>query len=177
MRFVVLIFMLFMSENAAARDGLSLDVSAMALTNATKQGGRGAEGSTVLTQSDFDWHDGWYAAGVFVQYDKQGSAETDIAAGPRLEATFDPFFVELGYAVSMTRSFTDRAIADQKGKAYVLGLGARFGIAGGNDNDGPFLQFSYKYRVQTISSQDGKALDQSVTQTDGYPLFGLGLGF
>lgn len=167
----------FAPQTALARSGFSIATGAMALTNATKQGGQGAEGSTVLTQTDLSWHDGWYGAGLFVQYDKQGSNETDVAAGPRLELTFDPFYVELGYAAKLNRSFVDRAIAEQTGSGYHLTLGARFAIGGGTADSGAFLFGAYKYRIQSVTHQDEAELDEPITQTDGYPLFGLGVGF
>jgi hypothetical protein len=171
------LILLFASTPAAARTGMAFSTGLMALTNATTQGGNGTAGSTVLTESACLWADGWYGAGAFFQYDKQGDSEVDTAAGPRLELLYDPFFVALEYALMMNRSFTDRAIAEQKGHGFAIEIGARFGIGGGGDDSGAFLFGSYVYRMQTVSRQDGKALDEEITQTDGYPLFGLGIGF
>src|SRR5262245_31966625 len=84
---------------ALARTGFSLSTGVMALTNSTKQGGNGSQGSTFLTDTNAMWHDGWYSAGLFFQYDKQGASEVDTAAGPRLELMLDPFFIGLEYAV------------------------------------------------------------------------------
>lgn len=162
---------------ATARSGLSLSTGLMALTNSTKQGGNGSQGSTLLTESNFMWQDGWYGAGGFFQYDKQGTSEVDTAAGPRLELIYDPFFFAFEYSLMMTRAFTDRAVAQQKGSGFSFEAGARFGVNGGNDNAGLFLFGAYNYRVQTVSKQDGVALDDKITQIDGYPLFGLGIGF
>ncbi len=162
---------------AEAREGISLATGIMALTNSTTQGGQGAKGSTFLTQTDITYHGGWWAAGIYAQYDKQGDSETDLAAGPRLEATFDPFYIEVGYAAVMNRSFTDRAIAEQSGTGLNLGLGARFSLSGAGEGPGAFMQFAYKYRTQSVKTQDDAKLDEPITQTDGYPLFGIGIGF
>lgn len=182
-----LILLMAMAVTTPAMARISFSTGLMGLTNSTKQGGQGAEGSTILTQTDFTYHGSWWGAGLYFQYDKQGTAETDIAAGPRLEATWNPFFIEYGYAVKMNRSFTDRAIKEQEGKGYTLGVGARFPIgasAGGGAGgateggvSGAFLQFSYKFRTQQITTQDGEELDEPITQTDGYPLFSIGFGF
>lgn len=180
-----LILTMLVTTPALAR--VSFSTGIMALTNDTKQGGQGAGGSTVLTQTDFTYHGSWWGAGLYFQYDKQGTAEVDIAAGPRFEATWNPFFVEYGYAIKMNRSFTDRAIKEQEGKGYTLGVGARFPLgasAGGGAGgameggvSGTFLQFSYKFRTQQITTQDGDKLDEPITQTDGYPMFSIGFGF
>jgi hypothetical protein len=152
--------------------GLSIATGVMALTNSTKQGGQGSQGNTILTQTDVTWHGGWWGAGLYVQYDKQGANETDLSVGPRLELTWMPFYFELGYAAKMNRSFTDRAIAEQEGKGLTLGVGARFALGAST-----FLQFSYKYRTVTVQTQDGKDLDEPITQIDGYPLCGVGVRF
>lgn len=182
-RFLILTLGMF-SFAVEAQARISFATGMMALTNSTKQGGQGAEGSTLLTQTDFNYHGSWWGAGLFFQYDKQGKNEIDTAYGPRLEATLNPFYIELAYAMAMNRSFTDRAIAEQQGKGYTLGLGARFPLgasAGGASTEGGvsgwFMQFSYKQRIQTVVKQDGKKLDEPITQTDGYPLFGIGVGF
>lgn len=161
------------SGGGGGRQGLSVATGFMALANSTSQGGQGATGSTVLTQTDITWHEGWWAAGAFVQYDKQGTAQMDFGAGPRLELTFEPFYLEFGYALFMKRYFVDRAVAEQAGGATHLGLGVRTALGAG----GWYLQSSYKYRTQTIKTQDGRDLDQPITQIDGYPLFGIGVGF
>lgn len=156
----------------------SLATGIMALTNSTKQGGQGTEGSTILTQTDLSYNGSWWSAGAFFQFDKQGENETDTAAGPRIEAHLHPFYLDVGYALMMNRSFNDRAIAEQTGKSLTLGLGARFSATGGaSGTSGLFYQFSYKFRTQTVTEQDGEELDEPITQTDGYPLFGIGFGF
>lgn len=166
-------FVGLISEAALGFEGISVATGVMALTNSTKQGGQGAEGSTILTQTDVTYNGTWWGAGAFFQYDQQGKNEKDTAAGLRLEAHLDPFYAELGYALMMNRSFTDRAIAEQTGKALTLGLGARFE----SSTPGIFYQFAYKLRTQTITEQDGEPLDEPITQTDGYPLFGIGVHF
>jgi hypothetical protein len=110
---------------------------------------------------------------LYGQYDRQGDSETDLAVGPRLELTWDPFYFELGYAALMHRSFVDRSVAEQTGNGFLLGVGTRFALGTG----GAFMQFSYKYRTQTVTKQDDAGLDEPITQVDGYPLFGVGLGF
>src|SRR5690606_12490818 len=115
-----------------------------------------------LTQTDMTYHSGYWAAGLYVQFDKQGDSETDFAYGPRLELTLDPFYFELGYAISVSRTYVDRAIEQQDGTGYHLGVGTRTAIGTG----GWYLQSSYKYRTQTILSQDGEDLDEPITQID-----------
>ena len=174
MRYVVILSLSLLAASPVyAMDGFSVAAGVMALTNSSKQGGQGSAGSTILTQTDATYHMDWWGAGLYVQYDKQGGNETDFAAGPELELTYDPFYLELGYAVVMKRAFTDRAIAEQTGTGMTVGLGARFPLDGGP----MFLQFSYNYRQESVTKQDGKALDEQVTQIDGYPLFGLGVSF
>lgn len=175
---------------AAAPDALarmSLATGVMGLTNSTKQGGQGSQGSTLLTQTDFTYHGSWWGFGLFYQHDKQGAHETDNAYGPRLELTWNPFYLEYAYAMKLNRSFTDRSIAEQEGTAFQLGLGARFALgastggSGGGELQGgvsgPFLQFSYILRTQNVKKQDSEKLGEPVIQTDGYPLFGIGFGF
>lgn len=171
--FLITIAYVFAATPALGREGLSLATGLMALTNATTQGGKGSEGSTFLTQTDASYHADWWGAGLYLQADKQGECETDMAAGPRLELSWDPFYFEIGYAVLMRRSFTDRAIAEQEGKGYQLGFGTRFPVGSG----GAFLQFSYKLRTQMAETQDGSSLPEPITQLDGYPLGGIGVGF
>lgn len=178
MRYCILALMLILLPSVAAaqtdapRQGMSTAFGVMALTNSTKQGGQGTEGSTVLTQWDATWHFDWYAAGIFVQYDKQGDSETDFAAGPRLELTYNPFYFGIGYMLTMSRNFTDRAIAKQTGGGNFVELGVRSQL-----DPMFFIQSSYKYRTQTIKSQDDEDLSEPITQVDGYPLFGLGMQF
>ena len=143
----------------------------MALTNSTKQGGQGTEGSTILTQLEGTWHFDWYAAGMFVQYDRQGDSETDFSVGPRIEFTLNPFYLGLGYMAIMSRNFTDRAIEKQSGSGHFIELGVRSQLQGTPF----FLQTSYKYRTQIIEEQDGEELSEPITQVDGYPLFSVGM--
>lgn len=184
--FLISGLLLAMAPDALAR--ISFATGVMGLTNSTKQGGQGSEGSTILTQTDFTYHGSWWGLGLFYQHDKQGSHETDNAYGPRLELTWNPFYLEYAYAMKLNRSFTDRSIAEQEGTAFQLGLGARFslgasaGASGGAAGlqggvAGPFLQFSYILRTQNVKKQDGEKLGEPVVQTDGYPLFGIGFGF
>jgi len=174
MRYAVILLLAFLvAPPTYAMDGFSVAAGMMALTNSSKQGGQGSAGSTILTETDVTYHMDWWGAGLYVQYDKQGANETDFAAGPQLELTYDPFYMELGYAVMMKRAFTDRAIAEQTGNGMTVALGARFSLDGGP----AFLQFSYNYRQESVIKQDGKALDERITQIDGYPLFGLGVSF
>lgn len=179
-RLLLTFFLMMLSSRAWAE--ISFATGFMALSNSTKQGGQGAEGSTVLTQTDLSYHGSWWGAGLFFQYDRQGESEIDTASGPRIEFFFHPFYFEYAYGVQMNRSFTDRAIAEQEGTSSTLGIGARFGLSGGGSSGasplkGFFLQFSYKSRTQMIKEQDGKKLDEPITQSDTYPLFGLGFGF
>jgi hypothetical protein len=165
------------AEGAAAPAGVKkqiLSVSAMALSSSTKQGGDGPSGSTFLSHLEYVY--GWprFGVGFFFQYDMQGTAEKDTTMGPKFETYLDPFYVELGYAFSAKRSYTDRTIADQTGDGIFYGLGARFKLGAA----GPWIfQASYKIRTLTIKKQDGVAIDEPIQQTDGYPLIGIGLQF
>lgn len=182
-RFIMIAVLLSPAPHAYAR--ISFATGVMGLSNSTKQGGQGSEGSTILTQTDLTYHGSWWGMGLFYQHDKQGSHETDNAYGPRLELTWNPFYLEYAYALKLNRSFTDRSIAEQEGNAFQLALGTRFalGASAGAGGDlaggvsGAFLQFSYILRTQNIIKQDGEKLDESIVQNDGYPLFGIGFGF
>lgn len=156
-----------------------ISVSMMALTSSTKQGGQGPSGSTVLSQSEYIYAWPNFGLGMFFQYDMQGESQKDTAYGPKLEAYWDPFFIELGYAVAAKRAFTDRTIADQTGSGTVFGLGLRFniGAAGGAGGTGLFFHASYKYRTYQFNKQDGATITEPIQQTDGYPLLGLGYSF
>ncbi|RYZ90700.1 MAG: hypothetical protein EOP04_03065 [Proteobacteria bacterium] len=81
----------------------------------------------------------------------------------------------------MNCSYKDRAIAEQTSKSSTLGLGARFNLTNptteGSGLKGIFLQFSYKMRTQVVEKQDDQRLSDSIIQKDGYPLFGIGVGF
>lgn len=170
---LVLLFGIGVPTPAFAGEGFLASVSVMALTNSTEQGGAGSSGSTILTETEVTYHGSFWGAGAYFQYDRQGKPETDTAAGPKLELYFDPFYVEAGYAAFMQRAFTDRSIANQRGKGHQLGLGLRSVLPGSS----LFFQFSYKYRTQTVEKQDDEALDEPLTQVDGYPLFGVGTHF
>lgn len=164
-----------------AHAGTSFSTSAMGFANSTKQGGQGAQGSTILTETKLQYSGSWWGLGAFFQFDMQGEHEKDMAAGPKLELNWNPFFIEAGYAILMQRAYTDRSIAKQTGNGYFLGLGARFALgaapAGPAGSAGFFLEFSYKHRVQNIRKQDSTTLGEPIVQTDDYPLFGLGFRF
>lgn len=161
--------------------GLHLGVAGMFLINSTQQGGQGPQGSTVLTQTELVYHGKWWGIGGFYLYDLQGSTQTDMAAGPKLELHAGPFYVEFGYAPFMQRAFTDRTIARQTGYALLGGLGVRFNLGQGGGGSGTykgfFIQSTYKYRMQVIQKQDGADLSQPIQQVDGYPLIGAGYVF
>ncbi len=170
---------LFFGSTAQAE--ITAATGIMALSNSTKQGGQGSEGSTFLSQTELSYHGSWWALGAFFQYDKQGKAEIDTASGPRLEVFWKPFYFDYAHGLQMNRSFKDRAIAEQTGSSSTLGLGVRFALGAaskeGSGLKGVFLQFSYKMRTQMIKKQDGKDLDEAIVQKDAYPLFGIGAGF
>src|SRR6478672_9125813 len=128
MKRVLSVFGLSLLLSAPVSAGVSATLGIMALSNSTKQGGQGTEGSTFLSQTNFTWHGSWWGAGLFAQRDSQGKSEVDTAYGPRLELTWNPFYLEYGYAISLNRSFTDRAIAEQEGTASMLTVGTRFGL-------------------------------------------------
>lgn len=181
--FLAIVTALGLFWQAAAHAGVSGTVGVMAMSNSTKQGGQGTEGSTVLSQTNITWHGSWWGLGLFAQRDNQGKSEIDTAYGPRLELTWNPFYLEYGYAMKLNRSFTDRAIAEQEGTGSMLAIGTRFGLGAAKSTpgiggvQGLFLQFSYTWRTQTVKTQDGEKLDEAIVQTDGYPLFGIGYGF
>ncbi|WP_413288455.1 hypothetical protein [Bdellovibrio sp. HCB337] len=155
-----------------------LSASVMALSSSTKQGGEGPSGSTVLSHSEYVYAWPNFGVGMFFQYDMQGTTEKDSTYGPKVETYLDPFYLELGYAISAKRAYTDRTIADQTGDGIYYGLGARFSLgAGKGPSGGWFFQASYKFRTLTIKKQDNIAIDEPIQQTDGYPLIGLGLQF
>lgn len=180
MKFRWLILFLFCISSRSYAD-ITAATGIMALSNATKQGGQGTEGSTFLSQTDLSYHGSWWALGAFFQYDKQGKAEIDTASGPRLEVFWKPFYFDYAYGLQMNRSYKDRAIAEQTGKSSTLGIGTRFNLSASKSEGaglkGVFLQFSYKLRTQTIKKQDGKDLSEAIVQKDAYPLFGIGAGF
>ena len=173
-----------LSHSAQARTGvLHVAGGAMALTNSSTVNGNGPSGTTILTQWDFMVSNKWYGGGLFFQYDKQGSNETDTMFGPKVEVFWKVFFAEFGYGFIMNRAFTDRTIATQKGTGFYYGVGVHVPLGGssggGSDgrSKGPFLQFTYKFRTQNVTQQDGVVVPYTIRQWDGYPLFGLGYGF
>jgi len=176
---IVLTLSVFVSKPCFAE--ITAATGIMALSNSTRQGGQGSEGSTFLSQTDVSYHGAWWAVGAFFQYDKQGKSEIDTASGPRLEVFWKPFYLDYAYGMQMNRSYKDRAIAEQTGKSSTLGLGVRFNLSDtkseGAGLRGVFLQFSYKMRTQSVEEQDGKELSEAIVQKDGYPLFGIGAGF
>lgn len=157
---------------------------AMVLTSSTKQGGQGPQGSTILTHSEIQYNKDWWGVGLYFQYDKHGDSQTDTGLGPKVELTWSPFFLEIGYTFMVSRGFTDRSIAKQTGNGLIIAPGVRFklnmgqggggGAAGGG---GMFFEASYKYRTQKLTKQDSTALSEPIEQTDGYPVFGLGYKF
>lgn len=182
MRLLNMIFVVsLLVESSAARAEITAATGIMALSNSTRQGGQGSEGSTFLSQTDISYHGAWWAVGAFFQYDKQGKSEIDTASGPRLEVFWKAFYLDYAYGLQMNRSYNDRAVAEQTGSSSTLGLGARFNLTGstteGSGLKGVFLQFSYKIRTQTVKKQDGRDLSEPIIQKDGYPLFGIGVGF
>ncbi len=158
--------------------GQSMSTGLMVLASSTVQGGQGPQGSTILTHTEYNYHGGWWSAGLFYQYDRQGTVQQDSAYGPKLEFNWQVFYLEMGYAMSVIRAFTDRAVAQETGDGYFLGLGVRFALGGKSGGQGGwFFQGSYKYRTQNIKKRDGTTLSEPIVQTDGYPLAGVGYRF
>ena len=166
-------------EAKAGQNAWSLTSGLMFLTNSTQQGGQGPSGSTLLTHSSLYRDFTWWGLGTFFGYDKQGTAETDTTLGPMAHMFFGPFYFELGYALMLNQGFTDRTVANRKGSALYYGAGVRVGLgsAGSSGGKGFFLDFSYKLRTQWVKEQDGVILSEKITQSDGFPIFGLGLTF
>lgn len=186
MKWVLLVCSFFATSPAFARQVVyHVSGGVMALTNSTLKSGQGPEGSTILSQADAFVSHKFYGGGLFVQYDRQGSTQTDFAFGPKLEIYWKVFFLEGGYAFIMNRNFTDRTVATQKGSGYYYGVGVHVpihGSIGGSASGrakGMFLQASYRFRTQKITEQDGVELSAGnvITQQDGYPLFGIGYAF
>jgi hypothetical protein len=174
---------LIASCSAQAHDkGFRMAASGMFLFNSSEQGGQGPAGSTLLTHYDLVYSGRFWSIGAFGQLDKQGSSETDTAIGPKIELHWNVFYLEGGWAPFMHRAFSDRSIAQQTGSGWIMGAGVRVPLgksAGGKTGGGrgPFLQFSYKYRIQNVDQQDGTVLSEAIVQKDGYPLFGIGFKF
>jgi hypothetical protein len=159
-------------SSSSDQQGFLVSSSLMFMTNSTKQGGSGPSGSTLLTDTSLGYNTHSFGIGGVFQYDKQGKSEVDTAYGPKLELYYSLFYLEAAWLLGVKRAFNDRSIADQTGKAWLFAFGVRVPVS-----ESFFLQFAYKYRMEKITKQDGAALDQAITQNDGYPLFGLGLKF
>jgi len=186
LKLIAVIFVLSTNVFAGSR-GLHLGVQGMLLSSSTEQGGSGPKGSTVLTQSELLLNRRFFGIGAFFQYDKQGTAQTDMAVGPKLELHFGPIYFEGGYSVMVSRAFTDRSIAKQSGTGYFVGAGVRFmmkkggggggGRGGGGGKPGFYFQASFKYRLQEITKQDDATLSEPIKQMDVYPMIGIGYKF
>lgn len=149
----------------------------MALSSSTKQGGQGPQGSTLLTHFEYLYQFGPdFGLGFFYLSDKQGSSETDTAYGPKLDYAMGPFYVDLGYAISVNRAYTDRSIANETGSGMYYGIGTRFNLGMGQGS-GWYFFANYKFRTYTIEKQDGVNLSEKIIQTDNYPVFGVGYKF
>lgn len=191
-------FFAFWGPNAlAGNKGLHLSLTGMALTSAAQQGGDGPKGTSVLTHTDLVYNIKYVGLGLFLQYDLQGSAQKDFGYGPKLEIHFGPFYSEFGYTAQVKRTYTDRAIAQDTGTGWMVGLGVRFMAGGGGraatsqggvSQEGEvrrssagvrgwFFQACYRYRSQHITRQDGLPIGETITQKDGYPTFGFGYLF
>lgn len=152
--------------------GLSVAFSGMYLSSSTEQGGAGADGSTLLTETELMYSDTWFNYGALLQFDAQGSAQTDVEIAYKVEYEMAPFYVEAAYSLYVKRTFTDRSIAEQTGTGYRFGGGVRVPLT---MFPSMFMQFSLKSRTQIIDEQDGKPLDENITQSDLYPAFGIGM--
>ncbi len=152
----------------------------MALSSSTQQGGQGPTGSTLLTHSEYLYNFENWGLGLFYLMDKQGSSETDTSFGPKLEIYFGAFYIDVGYAMTVTRAYTDRSVANETGSGMYYGLGTRFGLGaarGGPAGGGWYFFANYKFRTYTINKQDGVELGEKIIQKDNYPIFGLGYHF
>lgn len=172
------------ASNAQARTGVfQFSGGVMALTNSSTVSGQGPSGTSVLSQWELAISHKWLSGGLFFQYDRQGSNQTDTMFGPKLEAVWKAFFAEFGFGFIMNRAFTDRSIATQTGNGLYYGFGVQFplsgggGSGGGGRSKGLFFRASYKFRTQNVLQQDNVELPYTVRQWDGYPLFGLGYAF
>lgn len=150
---------------------LSAGFGLMYLASSTDQGGKGSEGSTLLTETEIMNKGTWYNFGVLLQYDSQGESQKDFELAYKNELDLSPFFFEFSYSFIVQRTFTDRSIASQDGYGYRFGAGVRVPLSFAS----MFMQFSYKQRTQVITEQDGAPLDQKIKQTDTYPIFGIGM--
>lgn len=149
----------------------------MFMNSETQQGGAGPSGSTLLSQTDLlkSWKNLGY--GIVFNYDKHGKNETDSSYGIKFEYRLDKFYFEAAYLIAAKRAYTDRSIAEETGDGMMYGFGARFPIGKGGKTSGPFFSASYKIKTQTLKKQDGVDISEPIKQSDGYPLFGFGIGF
>jgi hypothetical protein len=162
----------------SANGGHHIGTGVMALSSSTQQGGQGPIGSTLLTHTEYLYNFSYFALGMFYLMDKQGSAETDTAYGPKVELYFGAFYIDAGYAVAVNRAYTDRSIANDTGTGMYYGVGTRFNLgAGGPGSAGFYFFANYKSRTYTINKQDGVEISEKIIQKDNYPIFGLGLHF
>lgn len=178
--FFILIFLLSFQVQAQSRGGGSkarkiFSTGLMMLNSSTTQGGSGPSGSSVLTQSEFIWAYQRVGFGAVFNYDLHGSNEKDSSYGIKVEGYIKKFYLEVAYLISAKRAYTDRAIASETGTGLMYGFGARFPLS--NKTNGFFFHASYKIKTQTLTDQDGTALSESITQTDGYPILGFGFSF
>ena len=170
-------FLMFVMSNSAygqgpaSKGGLYMSYGIMYLASSTSQGGKGAEGSTLLSEAELINKTSFINYGFLVQYDSQGSAQNDLEIAYKIEFEIAPFYIEAGSSLYVQRVFTDRSIANQEGTGYRFGVGVRVPL---NSLPGFSMQFSYKQRTQKIEQQDGKPLSEDIEQVDTYPIFGLG---
>ena len=164
---------------SGAQGGHHIGTGIMTLSSSTQQGGQGPTGSTLLTHSEYLYNFTNWGLGLFYLIDKQGSAETDTAYGPKLEVFFGAFYLDVGYAAVVNRAYTDRSIANETGTGMYYGFGTRFnlGTAKGPGAKGWYFFANYKSRTFTIDKQDGVTLSEKIIQRDNYPIFGLGFHF
>lgn len=151
---------------------LRVSYSLMYLSSSTEQGGKGAEGSSFLSETEIIAKSTWFNYGAFLQYDSIGDAQGDLEIGYKLELEYEPFYFEYGQALYVQRSYNDRSIETQEGYGYRLGMGVRVPL---DLIPGFYMQFSFKSKTQIIETQDGSKLDDKITHSITYPMFGLGM--
>ena len=156
---------------APSESRLSISTSLMYLASSTEQGGSGAEGSTLLTETEVIYRDLWFNYGALLQYDSQGDSQKNTEIGYKLEYEIAPFYFEAAHAFYISRSYTDRSIASQTGNGYRFGMGVRVPLSA---YPSIYMQFSFKHRVQVIEEQDDKPLEEEIVQKDSYPMMGIG---
>lgn len=159
----------------AGVQGLHASIGGIAMVNSLEQGGSGPSGFTLLTQGEVFWNFPFVGVGAFIGFDKQGSVETDINIGPKIELHYGPFFVESGYGLILSRAFSDRSISGQGGQSFYAGPGFRLILGKDADLGGVFVQVAYRFRVFSVRNQDGAALSEPIRQFDGYPIVSVGL--